>query len=351
MRWSGSRASGAAAVTRENPVAEGKNENHRSVELATGMKKIRIGISTCLLGEKVRYDAGHKHDSYITGTLGNYFEWLPVCPEVEYGLSVPREPMHLVGEPSSPRLVNIRTGIDHTEGMRQWAGKRLRQLEKEELCGFIFKSRSPSSGIGGVKIYSAEGMPVARGTGIFGGAFMHHFPLIPVIDEGRLHNPELRENFIEQVFVYKRWKDFLMKRSALSDFIAFHTNLKLLILSHSPKHYRTLGTLVAEAKGRQKEKLYGDYISILMEGLRLIATVKKNTNVLLHITGYFKGLLTSDDKRELLDIIDRYHNGYIPLVVPIVLLNHYVRKFDEPYLKSQFYLNPHPVELMLRNHV
>ncbi|HZV46225.1 MAG TPA: DUF523 and DUF1722 domain-containing protein [Thermodesulfovibrionales bacterium] len=315
------------------------------------MQKIKIGISTCLLGEKVRYDGGHKLDRYITDTLGNYFEWLPVCPEVEYGLPVPRESMHLIGDPASPRLVTVRTGIDHTEGMKKWAEDKLRQLEKEDLCGFIFKSRSPSSGIGGIKVYTLSGMPSNKGTGIFGGAFMRYFPLIPVIDDGRLHNPNLRENFIEQVLVYKRWKEFLKNSTKIRDLITFHTNLKLLILSHCPKHYDALGKLVAQAKKYKPDVLYSEYIRILMEGLRLLATTKKNTNVLLHIAGYFKKQLSSEDKRELLEVIDQYHRGYVPLIVPIVLINHYVRKFDEPYLKMQFYLNPHPMELMLRNHV
>lgn len=173
------------------------------------MGKIKIGISSCLLGERVRYDGGHKWDRYITDTLREYFEWLHVCPEVEYGLSVPREPMRLVGDRASPRLVTINTGIDHTEGMLKWAEKKLKEIEKEELCGFIFKSRSPSSGIGNVKVYTPSGMPSQKGVGIFGGAFMSKFPLMPVIDEGRLHDPGLRDDFIERVFVYKRWKEFL----------------------------------------------------------------------------------------------------------------------------------------------
>jgi uncharacterized protein YbbK (DUF523 family) len=172
------------------------------------MEKIKIGISACLLGEKVRYDGGHSLDRYITETLGQYFEWFPVCPEVEYGLPVPREAMHLTGEPASPRLVTIRTGIDHTDGMKKWAADKLSRLEKEDLCGFIFKSKSPSSGIGGIKVYSSSGI-TNKGTGIFGGAFMHYFPLVPAIDDGRLHNPDLRENFLQQVLAYNRRQEFL----------------------------------------------------------------------------------------------------------------------------------------------
>jgi uncharacterized protein YbgA (DUF1722 family)/uncharacterized protein YbbK (DUF523 family) len=299
----------------------------------------------------VRYDGGHKWDRYITDTLGAYCDWVPVCPEVEYGLPIPRESLRLVGDPASPRLVTTRTNVDHTDGMLAWAGEKLKALEREDLCGFIFKARSPSSGISGIKVYTASGMPSHRGTGIFGGAFLRYFPLIPVIDDGRLHDPQLRENFIERVFVFRRWKDFLKTHPSLKDLIAFHTAHKLLILSHSPRHLSALGKLVAAAKGRDRSAVLSEYIRVLMEGIQLTATVKKNTNVLLHIAGYFKKALASDDRQELLDIIDRYHKKYVPLIVPIVIINHYVGKFDEPYLQRQFYLHPHPMELMLRNHV
>ncbi|MBM4141635.1 MAG: DUF523 and DUF1722 domain-containing protein [Nitrospira sp.] len=315
------------------------------------MEKIKIGISSCLLGENVRYDGGHQLDRYITDTLGQYFEWVPVCPEVEYGLPVPRETMRLISDPDSPRLITIRTGVDHTEGMLNYANKKVKELEREKLCGFIFKSRSPSSGISGVKVYTPSGMPSHRGVGIFGGSFTRYFPLIPVIDDGRLHDPSLRENFIERVFVYKRWQEFIKKGGVIKDLILFHTEHKLLILSHSPKHFSTLGRLVANAKKYQSEELYSEYIKIVMEGLSLIATIKKNTNVLLHIIGYFKKQLSANDKQELLEVIENYHKGFVPLIVPITIIKHYVRKFDEPYLKRQYYLNPHPLELMLKNHV
>jgi uncharacterized protein YbgA (DUF1722 family)/uncharacterized protein YbbK (DUF523 family) len=315
------------------------------------MEKIKIGISSCLLGNNVRYDGGHKWDRYVTDTLGGYFEWISVCPEVEYGLPIPRESLRLIGDPASPRLVTVRTGVDHTDGMLKWADKKLKDLEHEELCGFIFKSRSPSSGISGIKVYTPSGMPSHRGTGIFGGAFMRHFPLIPVIDDGRLHDPQLRENFIEKVFVYRRWKDFLKSNPTVKDLVAFHTEHKLLILSHSPKHLTSLGNLVAHGKEYDRKELFAHYIQLLTEGIQLIATVKKNANVLLHIAGYFKKTMSSDDKQELLDIIDRYHRKYVPLIVPMILINHYVRKFNEPYLQKQFYLHPHPLEMMLRNHV
>jgi uncharacterized protein YbgA (DUF1722 family)/uncharacterized protein YbbK (DUF523 family) len=315
------------------------------------MEKIKIGISTCLLGEKVRYDGGHKLDRYITETLGQYFDYVPVCPEVEYGLPVPRESLRLLGDPASPRLSTTRTGIDHTDGMTRWAERRSDELEHEGLCGFIFKSRSPSSGLKGVKVYTTAGMPSHSGTGIFAAAFVRRSPLLPVIDDGRLHDPSLRETFIDAVFVYRRWQGFLKKGGQIKDLIDFHTDLKLLILAHSPKHYSMLGRLVAQQKTSGPEGLHLSYLNLLMEALRLQATPRKNTNVLLHGMGYFKKQLTGDEKTELLEVIEAYHKGYVPLIVPITLINHYVRKYREGYLKRQVYFNPHPVELMLRNHV
>ncbi len=314
------------------------------------MNKVRIGISRCLLGEKVRYDGGHKHDRYITDTLGKYFDFIGICPEVEYGLPIPREAMHLKGDPDNPRLVTIKTNIDHTEGMLAWAEQRLDDLEKEALCGFIFKSRSPSSGMQKVKVFPSQGgMPVYKGVGLYASSFMKRFPLVPVEDDGRLNDPDLRENFIERVFVFSRWQEMMKNSPAQKNLIDFHREHKLLVLSHSPKHYTQLGRLVAAGSG--KDYLFFEYITLLMTALRFIATSRKNTNVLMHIAGYFKKELSPDEKRELAEIIEEYHRGLIPLIVPITLLKHYVKKYDETYLKGQVYLNPHPLELMLRNHV
>jgi uncharacterized protein YbgA (DUF1722 family)/uncharacterized protein YbbK (DUF523 family) len=317
------------------------------------MEKIRLGISACLLGQPVRFDGGHKLDRFITDTLGKYVEFVPVCPEVECGLGVPREAMRLVGAPAAPRLMTIRTKVDLTERMAAWARKRVQELEQENLCGFIFKSKSPSSGMERVKVYSdpPQGAPVTRGVGLFARAFMEHFPLLPVEDEGRLHDPVLRENFIERLFVGQRWRELLTAGPTPGGLVAFHTRHKLLILSHSPKHYRDLGKLVARGQELPLQELYHHYQSQLMEALRLKTTPKKNTNVLHHLMGYFKKDLSPDEKQELLEIIDYYHQGYVPLVVPVTLINHYVRKYHQPYLQEQFYLHPHPVELQLRNHV
>jgi uncharacterized protein YbgA (DUF1722 family)/uncharacterized protein YbbK (DUF523 family) len=315
------------------------------------MEKIKLGISTCLLGENVRYDGGHKLDRFFTNTLGGYVEYVPVCPEVECGLPIPREAMHLEGDPDSPRLVTTHTKQDMTDRVVQWARKRVVELEKDNLCGFIFKSDSPSSGMERVKVYNEKGMPVKRGVGMFARIFMEHFLLLPVEDEGRLHDPNLRENFIERIFALKRWREILSKKESRGTLVEFHTKHKLLILSHSPKYYQMMGKLVAKAKEIPIKELYQQYQAILMEALQLKTSPKKNANVLQHMMGYFREQLSSDEKQELLEVIENYRKGYIPLTVPITLINHYVRKYDQPYLKKQVYLNPHPLELQLRNHV
>ncbi|MGB8991506.1 MAG: DUF523 and DUF1722 domain-containing protein [Desulfobaccales bacterium] len=317
------------------------------------MHKIRLGISACLLGQPVRFDGGHKLDRFITDTLGQYVEFVPVCPEVECGLGVPREAMRLVGAVDSPRLLTVRTKIDHTAGLTAWARKRVQELEQENLCAFIFKSKSPSSGMERVKVYpeNAQGSPVNRGVGLFARLFMEHFPLLPVEDEGRLHDPVLRENFIARIFVFQRWRELLAAQPGVGDLVAFHTRHKFLILSHSPAHYRKLGKLVARARELPVSELLEHYQSRLMDALRLKATPKKNVNALHHLMGFFKKDLSADEKQELLEIIENYHKGYVPLIVPVTLINHYVRKYRQPYLQEQFYLHPHPVELALRNHV
>jgi uncharacterized protein YbgA (DUF1722 family)/uncharacterized protein YbbK (DUF523 family) len=313
--------------------------------------RIKLGISACLLGQEVRYDGGHKLDRFITGTLGKYVDFVPVCPEVECGLSIPREAMRLVGDPANPRLVTVRTGIDHTGRMLAWAKRRVAELEQEELSGFIFKSDSPSSGMERVKVYSEAGMPVKNGVGMFARVFMEHFPLLPVEEEGRLHDPKLRENFIEAIFTLKRWRENLAQEQTRHGLVNFHTRHKLLLMAHSPRHLRDLGKLAAQTNKQRLPDLYEAYKTLLLETLRLKTTVAKNTNVLHHLMGYFKKDLSADEKQELLEIIESYRRGYVPLIVPVTLINHYVRKYDQPYLKEQYYLNPHPLELQLRNHV
>ncbi len=312
--------------------------------------KIRIGISSCLLGELVRYDGGHQLDRYLRDTLGAWFEYVPVCPEVESGLPTPRETLRLVESDAGVRLVFSRSGEDITERMQGWAAGRVEELAGEELCGFIFKAKSPSSGMERVKLYDRNGVPAKKGVGVFAGAFMARFPQLPVEEDGRLNDPHLRENFIERVFVYRRWRDLLAGGATPAGLVDFHTRHKLLLLSHSPEIYRQLGKLVAQAGSLPLAPLLADYQELLMKGMRLHATVRKHVNVLQHLLGYFKLQLSADEKQEALELIDAYRRGSVPLIVPITLINHYVRKYREAYLSRQHYLQPHPLELQLRNH-
>jgi uncharacterized protein YbgA (DUF1722 family)/uncharacterized protein YbbK (DUF523 family) len=314
------------------------------------VQPIRLGISACLLGQNVRYDGGHKRDSFLCDTLGPYVTYVPVCPEVEAGFGVPREAMRLVGDPAAPRLITIRTQRDMTDRMRAWAAQRVRELETEDLHGFIFKARSPSSGMERVKVYDANGVPAAKGVGLFARAFMDHFPLLPVEEEGRLQDPNLRENFIERLFTLQRWRTVRAAARPLAALVDFHTRHKYLILSHSPSAYARLGRLVAEAKGRPAPDMFREYETILLPALTLTATPAKHANVLQHMLGFFKKDLTPDEKQELLDVIQDYRQARVPLIVPVTLLAHYVRKYRQPYLAEQVYLHPHPAELALRNH-
>jgi uncharacterized protein YbgA (DUF1722 family)/uncharacterized protein YbbK (DUF523 family) len=310
-----------------------------------------LGISSCLLGTPVRYDGGHKLDRYLADTLGQHVRWLPVCPEVECGLGVPRESMRLVGDTASPRLLGMRTGTDYTGQMERWARRRCDELAHERLCGFVFKTRSPSSGLRGIKVYDENGSPSRRGRGIFARAFCERFPGIPVEDEGRLNDPGLRENFIERVFVSWRWNRLEDEGGSRDALVRFHTEHKLLVMAHSPAAVSALGRIVATAKGRSTARVLADYRAALMEALELEATARKNVNVLQHIAGYFKKVLSADEKAEVGEVIEEYRQGLVPIVVPIVLLRHHARRVQEPYLARQLYLNPYPAELMLRNHV
>lgn len=313
--------------------------------------KLRLGVSSCLLGQNVRYDGQHKRDRFVTDILGAYVSYVPVCPEYECGLGIPREAMRLEGDPAAPRLVTVRTRRDVTAQMQTYARERVADLADRDLCGFIFKSGSPSSGMERVKVYGSNGIPIKNGVGIFARALMDRFPALPVEEDGRLQDPALRENFIERIFAYRRWKDMVMSAPSGGSIVAFHTRIKLQVLAHSTECYRDLGRLTATGgKGMTRAEFAAEYERRFLEALKQPATAKTNTNVLHHAMGYFKNVLSADEKQELLEIIDAYRLQHVPLVVPIVLLQHYVRKYKQPYLDQQFYLDPHPMELQLRNH-
>ena len=314
-------------------------------------RPIRLGISACLLGESVRFDGGHKRDPFLTETFGPLVEWVPVCPEVECGLGTPRESMRLVRVDAGIRLLTVRTAVDLTGQLQQYSQRRVGELESEDLSGYVLKRDSPSCGMERVKIYGGQGAPAKSGRGIFAASLMERFPTLPVEEEGRLGDPRLRENFVERVFAYWRLRGLFSGRWNLGSLVAFHTAHKLILMAHSPEAYRTLGRLVAQAHGVPRHDLQRRYSERFMSALTVIATPRRHVNVLQHMAGYFKNLLDPESKAELAATIDDYRRGLVPLIVPITLLRHHVRVHGIPYLAGQLYLDPHPKELMLRNHV
>jgi uncharacterized protein YbgA (DUF1722 family)/uncharacterized protein YbbK (DUF523 family) len=310
---------------------------------------IRIGISSCLLGEQVRYDGGHKHDRYITDTLGRHFEWVPICPEVEVGLGTPRETIRLVEVDGEVRLRTTKTDVDLTRRMDAFARRRVRALVAENLSGYIFKKDSPSCGMERVKIHG-QGPARRQGVGRFAAALMEQFPNLPVEEEGRLCDPGLRENWVERVFAYHALQRLWRGRWTVGRLVDFHARHKLALLAHSPQDQRELGRLVAKAKSIPRAELRPRYEAAFMAALRKPATVKKNVNVLQHMLGYFREDLDAAARAELARHVEDYRRGWVPLVVPVTLIAHYVRLLEIPYLADQTYLSPHPKELALRNH-
>ncbi len=323
----------------------------------------RIGISACLLGQPVRFDAGHKRDPFLVETFGEHVEWMSVCPEVEAGFGTPRETMRLVlttpqerarGErfdPANIALVLNKQGTDVTARMAGYAREKAEKLAGAGLSGFVLKKDSPSCGMERVKVYGPGGMGERAGRGLFAEALMARLPNLPVEEEGRLGDPRLRENFVERVFAYRRLTALFSGRWTVGQVVAFHTAHKLTLMAHSPAAYRELGQLVAGAKAQPRGAFADAYQAGFMRALSAIATPKRHANVLQHMLGYFSRDLDADAKRELLELIEEHRQGRVPLIVPMTLMRHYVRRLNVEYLLGQTYLDPHPRELSLRNHV
>jgi len=320
------------------------------------MDLIRIGVSSCLLGREVRFDGGHKRNGFIVDILGPFVEFVPVCPEVEMGLGTPRETLRLVSQDDRIRLI-MADGEDHTAAMERYSRRRVEALAREDLSGYILKKDSPSCGMERVRVYrqprreGADPVPEKSGRGLYAAALIDRFPFLPVEEEGRLQDPRLRENFIERVFAWRRLRTLFTARWTIGDLVRFHTAHKLVVLAHSPAAYRALGQLVARGKSIGRAELGREYEAGFMKALAVIATPKKHANVLQHMVGYFRGSLDVASRDELLTAIDDHRKGLVPLIVPMTLIKHHVRRLGVEYLAGQIYLDPHPKELMLRNHV
>ena len=312
------------------------------------LNPLRLGVSACLLGAKVRFDGGHKRNRFIIEELGAHFEFVPFCPEVAIGMGAPRPPIRLVGEVQAPRAVGSRDdSLDVTDALREYSATTAARLGG--VCGFVFKKDSPSCGIERVKVYSNTGMPHRDGSGIFARAVQEANPLLPVEEEGRLNDPGLRENFVSRVLVYARWQALRRQPLSKKGIIDFHTRHKLLLLAHSPSAYRELGGLLARLDNASLDALADRYIERLMQVLKTQASRKRHVNVLQHLLGYLRKQVDDANRADLANVIDDYRRGLVPLVVPVTLLQHHFRRNPNPYISRQVYLNPHPRELMLRN--
>ena len=315
----------------------------------------RIGISSCLLGETVRHDGGHKRDAYLVETLGPLVEWVPVCPEVELGLGTPREPIRLVRDTrrrDGVRLVS-RSGRQLTARMQRFARGRLRALARAGLSGYLLKKDSPSCGLERVKVWRGEedGAPERSGRGLFAAELLRQYPNLPVEEEGRLHDPVLRENFFERVFAYQRLRALFSARWSVGALVRWHTTRKLALMAHSPVRYRELGRLVAEARQIPRAELCRRYEDEFMSAMRLRATRARHTNALMHAVGHLKPGLDGASRDDLLAVLEDYRAGLVPRIAPLTLVRHHARRLAVAYLLEQSYLNPHPKELALLNHV
>jgi uncharacterized protein YbgA (DUF1722 family)/uncharacterized protein YbbK (DUF523 family) len=319
------------------------------------MARLRLGVSACLLGQPVRYDGQHKRDRFLTDVLGPLVEWVPVCPEVEVGMGVPREPIRLVGGAAAPRLVAERSGRDWTAPMLRFAEARVRELRALELDGYVTKKDSPSCGLERVRVHGQRGPPRRDGVGLFARVLSERMPLLPVEEEGRLEDPALRESFVERIFAHARFKAAVARGMRRGDLVAFHAAQKLAVLAHSPAAYRALGALVGGLGRGAVAPAVEAYGRGLMAALRVPATRGRHANVLQHMLGFFRKLLPADERAELDEVVRDYARGLVPLVVPLTLFRHHVRRHpDAPgvsWLASQTYLDPDPKELMLRNRV
>ena len=323
-----------------------------SGETRSRERLLRIGVSSCLLGETVRFDGGHKRDDFLLESLGRWAELIPLCPEVEIGMGVPRESIRLVGDPAAPRLVAPKSGTDHTGSMTRWSREAMQGIRDLGLDGYVLKKDSPSCGLFRVRVYGEEGGARRDGRGIFAAELTRTFPGLPVEEEGRLKDPWLRENFVDHLFTRHRWSRMLEEEPSPAGLVAFHTAHKMTILAHDPEGQRGLGRIVAEAGREAWGPLVERYERELTRAMTTKSTRKKHTNVLHHLMGFLKDLLDRDDKEELLELVEQYRLGQRPLVVPLTLLKHHFRKHPAPdWVYRQVYLDPYPEELMLRNGV
>lgn len=333
-----------------NNVIQPSNRGHEMLNPPTpGKGPIRIGVSGCVVGQEVRFNGGHKRSRFVSDQLGAHVEFVPVCPEVEMGLPVPRETIRLVRtENEKTRLVASKSGTDYTDRMQAFAESKTKELEDSDLCGFIVQKGSPSCGMERVKAYpQGGGMPLRDERGLFTRELMRRFPRLPVEEDGRLNDPSLREHFLMRVFAYRRLKDLFASDWKASDLVAFHSREKLLVLAHSD--YRPLGRLVAHRGEYAHEEWGARYQEMFLDALAKPPSTGKHINVLQHVAGYFRRGLDQVARAEVADLIEAYRNNLVPLVVPLTLVKHHVRSLGLQYLDAQSYLHGNPRRLIPQN--
>lgn len=313
-------------------------------------RSLRIGVSSCVIGEEVRWNGGHSRQRYLTDVLGPFVEYVPVCPEVEVGMGVPRPTVRLVRDGDSIRMIDPKNEVDWTSSMNRLSLTRASELAGEDLSGFVLKKDSPTCGAFRVRVYTDTG--VARnGRGLFADALIQRLPNLPIEEEGRLNDARIRENFVERIFAYRRVKDLFRPRWTIGDVVAFHTREKLLLRAHDERGYRELGKLVAGAKSIPRAAFADDYFDRFMKIMQRPATVAKHVNVLQHMVAFLRWDDDEVGRVEMREAIADYKAGLVPLVVPVTLIQHLAKRHDRQILLESSYLSPHPKELMLRNHV
>ena len=313
-------------------------------EPASEPARPRVGASACLLGEQVRFDGGHKQSKFVVNRLSKLVEFVPVCPEVAAGMPVPRETLRLLRRGSSTSVVGNRSAHDYTAQLQGAAQEQAELLARLDLDGFILKKDSPSCGLKRVRVYRPGDFPPDRsGQGLFASALTEALPNLPCTEDGWLNDTVLREAFLEQVFTHHRMRLRLFASDSPSELVSFHADHKLLFMAHSPALAKQLGRIVASIGSQPYVFIRSNYVALAMHALGERATRGKHVNVLQHIIGYFKRILSPDEKRELLELIGDFRAGTYDLVVPLTLIRHYIRKHDpSPWLRRQIYFQPYP---------
>lgn len=309
---------------------------------------LTLGVSQCLLGDGVRYDGGHKANSFVLNLLAPHFNLVGVCPEVESGMGVPREAVQLRADDESLRMVGTESGTDYTHSINSFSIRRVEELSEAGLCGYIFKSNSPSCGLEAPVAAEGAAPGHATGPGLFAGAVLRAFPDLPVAQEGALGDTRTREGFVEQVFAYSRLVLFFSRERSVGQLAMAHAQAKLQLDAHRPGAHAEIQQLFRRASEMTYAQLCDEYRTLFMAELSEPATVNQHFDVLKGIFAGMKAGLGPAVAKELARTLQDYRLGTVPLSVPLTLLRHYARVGDDPMLNGQTYLDPEPRELLLR---